>query len=154
MDYSQQFYLNARASIFGSSTLSGELNADGSLSKASTTVTPGATEAISTLLPLKEVLSSTLGVAAAAKKVCKEKGQVKLSMEEVGTIYVFTEIYAKDPRIPEGCVNAVKCNLNPIKYDINQPFTTKTMGGAAKEEDSKNKIKLSGEVSLPDTSTK
>jgi hypothetical protein len=157
IDYSKKYYLNTQVSIFGNGTVSAELNSDGTLSKTSSATTPGATEALSTLLPIKEFLSAAAGLAApvggfreGGLPLLGKKVQFTLSLEKVGNVYEFTDITDVKPTTPKCALTRILVDFNTDDSYKDKQFTVKPLGGA-KEENKPNTIKISGDVTLPTT---
>lgn len=160
VDYDRKLYLNAPLPWFGSGKVSGEFNADGSLTKASSDVSTGLAEALSKLLPVKEFLQAKLVIPPTKRgELPKKIEMLTLIIEKKGKVYDFTVIHRNDPRShDDSCPSQATCKLKPIPFDlINGNFTMKPMGSAkAEEPDNKktNKIKISGDITMPKQSEK
>lgn len=117
VDYETKYYINARASWFGSASLNTELNADGTLSKTEATVEPGVAESIADIVPFKEFLESEYIPAQAVAEGAPgaqllnrlvtepERGQMptewvrfSLDVEEIGELATFERVLSADPR--------------------------------------------------------
>jgi hypothetical protein len=155
VDYDRKLYLNAPLPWFGSAKVSGEFNADGTLSKASSEVSTGLAEALSKLLPVKEALQATLVPEVREGKEVPEI-QLTLVIEKRGNVYDFTAIHRNDPRTHnESCPSQAACKLKPIPFDLaNGNYAMMRIEAAKAEKPDDNKIKFSGDITLPKQSEK
>ncbi len=153
VDYSKKYYLNAPLPWFGNGSVSGELNADGSLSKGSSNVSTGLSDILKDVLPIKEFLSAKLQLPAPKGALASgPKIELQLALEKIGNIYEFTAIHKKEPRLEdETCPQNSLCKLPPIKFAPSElQFVVKPIGSAKNEEENKNKIKIEGNVIMPE----
>jgi len=152
VDYSKLYFINAPLPWFGSATLTAKVAADGTLSEASATSETKLAEAISSVLPIKEWLTSTV----VPTKATGGQGKVfaaampqkaYLNVEQRGYVYTFTKLLPTDP-----CFGKPdeKC-LIPIAFDTDGRNYRRTELG--KEEEKKKEagksIEVNGTIELP-----
>lgn len=165
VDYDRVLFLNAPVPWFGESKLTSELNADGTLSKASTEVTSEPGDALSTLLPIKEFLTAELiDDDASAEEVeaatldsdvdtvgpATKAISFELSVEEQGFLYVFSLTHAVPPLESSGdCPAGSVCKLQPIPFDLERGKYVQSPLGTAPPKKPSNGISFSGQIVLP-----
>ncbi len=168
VDRSRQYYLNAPLPWFGSGNLSQELNADGTLSKASSAPDTKLSEGISALLPLKEFLAGKfVASAAAATKDDATKTDAaqglgvlmsfnpKLTPKEAQYVYILSLSVAETgykytmTKMPEA---ARPTTIARIEFDNKDALVSRTdlkSDDSDKKKDDGQKIGVSGSIDFP-----
>jgi hypothetical protein len=142
VDYSQPYYLNAKQPLAGSSKLDGKMAADGTLTEASSEVENKTLETLLASLPIKEVITGGLGFAAKAQNPKQDK-QLKLTIAVTGYKHTLSQL---DTSMLMPCA-ALGTDLSGQYLYLREDVS----GTVEKKDDSKaSKIRLSGEVVLPE----
>jgi hypothetical protein len=165
VDYTKTYYLNARVPFFGSSNLSAEVAADGTLSKGANAAVGGGADALSAvttavtgITPIREYLSSKwIPTRADSTALASEKKFLAASVRTLAgpRTKAFRVDVAVEPQVQlfdfTNDMSAAPSGgtLTPVKADfMNGTFTTlPTEKPAAKATD--DAISFSGKVQLP-----
>ena len=163
VDYNQMYYFNSTIPPFGTTTAHIELNSDGTLTKADSTVD---TTKLAEVLPVKDLLLDRLGLVPPPAAVpddaeaadldelrdsCgltddeRQKRGVDVSVELDGYSYTLTKMH------PDLTVEGL--NRMPLLFKDPKASIERTRFGkkSTKPEASNNAIKFSGAVELPKT---
>lgn len=147
VDYGRTYYLNSPLPWFGTGKLTSELNADGTLSKASSEADTKMAEALSTLLPIKEFLTAELIKPAAAPGAAASvfaPFYFTLQVKSSGYRYTYVAEHETDP-----CPKVASCIL-PALPSTHPRFTRTSLDEPAeKPKDDGKAIAFSGSVKLP-----
>jgi hypothetical protein len=141
VDYSKPHYINSWNPWFGSGSLTAELNADGTISKASVTLDSGLD--LAALIPFKEYLEAehvdvapTGDPAVAPSKGTERKSKIGLTVEEAGQLRECSHTWKQNEtvadRLPSNCAQFV---ISPI--------------GAGKKEDATPSWAIEGSLTPP-----
>jgi hypothetical protein len=161
LDTSKIYYLNQRMPLIGSSTLETELNPDGTLSKAKSTVESQTLakvlEFATAAIPFKEFLSMKLKIPPVGRGTAVEF-EINLNIESKIFLYTLsTALTEKEAEKPSDILKIkleLKCDNNgncfPARDDIS--FEKKEIKpDTEKKEDKTEKkaIEFSGQIALP-----
>jgi hypothetical protein len=144
VDYAETYYINAKNPVAGSAKVDAKLASDGTLTEASVEVE---SKTLETLLgPINAAITAGLPLAAKVEGKTQVR-QLKLTTEVSGYKHTFSRI---DSSATFPCPVIAADNLpSPANYTRES-----VIGGSGADKKGKNKIKISGEVVLPDTATK
>ena len=172
IDYERTYYINGRMPWFGNASFSQELNANGSLSKASGTADSQLSEFIASNTPLDSFLTSIVFPsseeieeeelkALGFNKAGSADLKLKLTILPKGKLYTFTAIRCDCGRCDDCCNNG-ECGLDiakaprtmeKIAFDLDKGNYTESdwppKAAAAPKKDDRPKIDVSGTVVLP-----
>jgi hypothetical protein len=158
VDYDTTYYLNGPLPWFGTGTVLSELNADGTLSKASATSDTKLAELIPSVLPIKESFSAeekvdelttseqmppivlTPEAAADFRKVVDDTIHFEFTIEESGYRYIFRQTTEGAAAPPTPILFALDTG-NFVREPIN--------AATARNDDKDNRVDFSGTVKLP-----
>jgi len=172
VDYRKPFYINAPLQWFGSSSLTSKLGSDGTLTEATATVEPKITEAVTSFLPLKELLSSRwIETDEQPMELLRTEAalpiRATLSIEKKGHSYTFSRIHETDPcgevgevwdageALEAGEVRVVKSitgeyQCPPISFSDKGNYVRTDLGAKPpKKKDSGQTVSVSGTIELP-----
>ncbi len=161
VDYTTKYYLNARKPIFGNTTVTQKLAANGTLAESSATVESSLDEiaiaAIGLATPFASVKVAQITAAATALSGLEKgkqsnfpktqiaepvKTQYTISIREAGYVYTFTKYHD----------TVETCNSKPIKPSFNTVNFIRTAYNAQESvsKDNKKAIKVEGSIELPE----
>ncbi|GGY61244.1 hypothetical protein GCM10011613_00780 [Cellvibrio zantedeschiae] len=152
VDTEKPYYLNAPLPWFGSNSLTQELAADGTLSKVTAAPDTHLSEAITSLIPLKEYLTKRF-VGSSTEALVAESGggnttsvvwDLSLNIIETGYIHTFTEALKSRPTGP-----LKELDFDTTKYAFTREPITSASEKKEKKEENKNVISINGTIGLP-----
>lgn len=152
VDYGETYYISAKHPLAGSAKVDTKLAGDGTLTEASVEIE---SKTLETLLgPVTAAISSGLPLAAKVEGKPAEK-QLKLTTEVSGFKHTFSRI---DPSASFPCsvvsAEGVPATMSTAAAKLFNYSRESVASGTAAEKKGKNKIQVSGEVILPDATTK
>lgn len=164
VDYEHPYYLNGVLPWFGTGSFTQKLNADGTLGEASAEADTKLGDFITSILPIKELLSAKLipeTEAAGILPVDKSgKEKLKLVIRQRGQIYIFNATHCAcglcdDDKCARGKESTTLTFLPPIPFDHKKGrFTIQswdpTVAADETTGESKPAIKVSGTIQLPE----
>lgn len=150
VDTEKPYYLNAPLPWFGSNSLTQELAADGTLTKVTAAPDTHLSEAITSLIPLKEYLTKRFSGDVPQAMMLDGGGEkntiwdISLNISETGYIYTFTETLKEQPT-----GSSTKLNFDTEKYAFTREPIISGSEKKEKKEDNKNAISINGTIGLP-----
>ena len=145
VDYSTPYYFNAERAIVGSTTATAELNGEGLLSKASTTVEDNTLSTILELMPIRDVLTHVFTPGSTSESNRPPRFEYQITLESVPILHTLTEeIAPATGPCPSGLAAIPVNRANSVSYSRVSPSSAQ-----GDKPPASNAITVTGQLTLP-----